>query len=204
MGAAARDCAALITAAGRSERMGRPKALLAWGGRTLLAHQCQVLSEAPAAFGQVVVVLGHDADRLRAEAGLPPRVEVVVNARWAEGRSASLEAGAAAIAPDRQAVLVAAVDQPLERSVVQALLVAFDPATHAAAVPTFDGRRGHPLLLSARLLPDLARVSALAEGLRTLVRAHAAATLFVPVASPSIHLDLNTPEALAQARSERR
>ncbi len=54
---------AIVTAAGRSARMGRPKALLPWGGRTLIEHQCAALG----GLAEVVVVVGSGAAALRSE-----------------------------------------------------------------------------------------------------------------------------------------
>jgi molybdopterin-guanine dinucleotide biosynthesis protein A len=49
----ARSASAIVLAGGRSSRMGRPKALLPFGGRTLIAH---VVSRLEAAFEEIVVV----------------------------------------------------------------------------------------------------------------------------------------------------
>lgn len=190
--------AAIVTAAGASTRMGSPKALAPYGGVPLLLHQLRVL-EAEAAIDPIVVVLGSEADALAAEiAGWHTRARVVVNARWEEGRSSSLEVGAAAIPGTALGVLVVAVDQPLERAVVRALLDA--GPSDAVTAPSFAGRRGHPVLLPGALLGELARASSHPEGLRDIVRA--AATRLVEVASPRVLLDLNTPEDLARAGAE--
>lgn len=181
--------------------MGSPKALAPFCGVPLLLHQLRVL-EAEAAIDPIVVVLGSEADALAAEiAGWHTRAHVVVNARWQEGRSTSLEVGAAAIPANATAVLgvlVVAVDQPLERAVVRALLDA-GPGDSVTA-PVFEGRRGHPVLLPGALLGELARASSHPQGLRDIVRA--AATRLVEVASPRVLLDLNTPEDLARAGAE--
>jgi CTP:molybdopterin cytidylyltransferase MocA len=196
--------AALITAAGASTRMGTPKALVPWApspneaARPLLLHQVGVLGEVCAAgleIEPVVVVLGHAALEIRQSLAVPPWVTLVDHPEWARGRSSSLEVGAAALAgtaPD--AVFIAAVDQPLIAAVVASLCGAWTDADEVL-VPAHRGRRGHPILLSGRLLPWLAEVSTYPEGLRDLVRG--ARRRELDVDDPRIHLDLNTPEALA-------
>ncbi|MCC6620655.1 MAG: NTP transferase domain-containing protein [Deltaproteobacteria bacterium] len=194
--------AALITAAGASSRMGRPKALVAWRGAPLLLHQARVLAKADG-MGEIVAVLGGDAARIRGEAAswtVTCDLRLVDNPRWAEGRSTSLEAGVAALrTPPTDALLIVAVDQPLVPEVVAALLAAWAPDDRAL-VPSHAGRRGHPVMLAAALLPELARASRHPEGLRDIVRA--AAPREVEVASDLIHLDLNDPDAVARAHRQ--
>lgn len=185
-----------MTAAGASSRMGSPKALVNWGGRPLVAHQAATL----AGLRDVVVVVGSEAERVVAEAPLPPPARYVVHPGWAEGRSSSLEAAACALPDDAQAVLVCAVDQPLRSATVDALLAAFDPAEHDLAQPLADGRPGHPLLLAGRFVHELRRASAHPTGLRDIVRAARVRSVLVPIADPGVHADLNTPEALIRAR----
>jgi CTP:molybdopterin cytidylyltransferase MocA len=187
---------AILTAAGRSSRMGSPKALLPWAGTTLLSHQVQTLLAQP--FDRVVVVFGYDHEALAAHLSPSPRLEIVHNPLWETGRSSTFEAAAAAIAellPAR--ALIAAIDQPLVAEVVATLLA--HPAHDQVLAPTLgDGRAGHPILIPAPLTAALAHTSRYPRGLRDLV-ASATRTL-VPVDSPEIHLDLNTPDDLARQK----
>lgn len=184
------ECAAIVTAAGLSTRMGALKPLLPWRGVPLVRHQCERLSD----FQVVVVVVGHRADEVRAALeGAPENVRPVLNPAYREGRSGSFEVGAAALPRSARAVLVVAVDQPLERITVEALVAAFDPEQYAYAQPVHAGHGGHPLLLSAALAAELRRASAFPLGLRDIVRAHSARCLPVEVADSGIHRDLNEP-----------
>ncbi len=200
---AAPRIAALVTAAGRSSRMGGAhKALLPWGDAPLVAHQVHTLAASLPPGAPLVVVVGARGEEVAR--AVPPAARVVSNARWCAGRSTSLAAGFRALAPSPaaapDAVLVVAVDQPLHAVTVEALLAAFAPDRHALAVPTFQGRRGHPVLLSSRLWPELLAVEDEPQGLRTIVRRHAGARLEVPVDRP-VRWDLNTPEDYARARA---
>lgn len=185
------EVAAVLTAAGLSSRMGSPKALLNWHGRPLIAHQLAQL----AGCGQVIVVLGHAAEAIRPH--VPPEVTVVVNPDYASGRVGSLRAGFAAVHGKPGGVLVVGVDQPLAPGVVEKL--AADMATGAAiAVPSFEGKRGHPVLFRGDLLPELLDIREETQGLREVVQRHKDARQEVPVASDWILADLNRPEDWAR------
>ena len=102
----------IVLAAGRGERMGGPKALLAAGGEGFLARCARLLH--PASVESVVAVVGHEAERVVREAGPPADVQVVINPRYAEGMLTSIRAGLdAAGAGGADAVLVHPVDHPL-------------------------------------------------------------------------------------------
>jgi molybdenum cofactor cytidylyltransferase len=185
--------AAVITAAGRSSRMGSLKALLNWRGRTLLAHQVHTLLPCY----QVVVVLGFSADILWPHVPQAPNVEVVLNPDFDRGRSSSLLAAAWALQPEVEAVLLVAVDQPLREEVIEALCAGFGPEA-LAAVPVYDGRRGHPVLLRSSLIPALRHVDTEPEGLRTLLRRLGPAVQEIPVTYPDVSWDLNSPADYAR------
>ncbi|HEY9854775.1 MAG TPA: nucleotidyltransferase family protein [Stenomitos sp.] len=189
-----REVAAVITAAGFSSRMGSPKALLEWGEKPLLQHQIDVL----AAFGQVVVVLGHEAEHILERIAPNPNTRLVVHPGYSEGRSSSLQAGSRAIIGDPRGLLVLGTDQPLDERVLCPLLQALGPET-SLAVPVKQGRRGHPVLLAGFLLPELRQVAQEPEGLRTIVRRHHAKSVEVPIDLDAPWWDLNTPDDYAQA-----
>ncbi len=81
----------LLLAAGESRRLGRPKQLLRFRGRTLLQHACLTANGA-GCFAAVVVVLGAFADEIRREAGTLGAT-VVVNRNWKAGVGASIRGG---------------------------------------------------------------------------------------------------------------
>ncbi len=176
--------------------MGRPKPLLPWGSQTLVAYQVTEL--AAAGCDPVIVVLGHDADAI-----LPhldhPNVEVVVNPRYDEGRASSLRAGAQAVPYDADAVVVLSVDQPRPRDVVLRLLAEHERGGALVTQPEHRGRRGHPVALSAALLPELRQVTEETLGMRAVLRAHASETRLVPFDDAVVTVDLNTPEDVDRA-----
>ena len=184
---------AILLAAGESRRMGSqrirrtPKPLLAWQGATLIEYQIAQLREA--GVGDVIAVLGHrsqDVLPLVTAAG----ARGIVNETYREGRASSLRAGAAA-AEGTQTVVVLSVDQPRPAAVTRRLLA---DHTSGITVPSFDGRRGHPVVLDGALLPELREVSEATQGLRAVIARHATEVREVPFDSAAVLLDLNTPE----------
>src|SRR5688572_27132912 len=126
--------------------MGRPKALLAAEGRTFLERVCATLARGGCT--PVLVVL-RDADS--SEAALARRVgaRVVKNPDPDEGPVTSIRRALHALPQGIGGIAVLPVDHPLvEPATVEELLAAADAHPEAAAlVPTFEGRRGHPVVL---------------------------------------------------------
>jgi molybdenum cofactor cytidylyltransferase len=162
--------AAIVLAAGSSTRMGRAKQLLPLGSGTVLSTVVSRLLGTP--LDRVVVVLGHEAERIRREAGLPadPRVETVVNTDWLEGMASSLRCGVRACS-ETEAIVVALGDQPaIDSKVVGQLVNAFLGGA-PLAVPVQGEKRGHPVLFGRTLFPSLLALSG-DMGARDVVERH--------------------------------
>ncbi len=150
----------IILAAGSSTRMGRPKQLLDLDGRPLLQH---VLDAAAAAscLDEVIVVLGHAATDIEAALALPARARCVVNERYAEGQSTSLQAGLRAADERSDAVVVLLGDQPrVTPELIDRVAAAFAdggrPIVRLVYVSPAGARTpGHPVLLARRIWPEI-------------------------------------------------
>ncbi len=179
---------AIVLAAGGSSRMGRPKALLPLGAGTVLSSVAERVLAAPV--DGLILVLGHQAEAVRAGAGLPedPRLRIVVNGGWAEGLASSLRSGLAA-SEDADAVLVALGDQPeVDPVVIGRLLSAWRAGARMAAV-YHGGRLTHPVLFDRRHFPAL-RLLRGDVGARAILKA--AWDEVALIAGPSLR-DLDTP-----------
>ena len=185
--------AALVLAAGASVRMGRPKALLQVSGRPAVDVVCEALRDAGCE--PVIVVIGRHASEIREGAGLS-ECTVVEHAAWADGRTASIQAGLAARPPSDDPVVLALVDMPLVKtSSIVALLTGWritEPRPDVV-VPRHAGRGGHPIVLAPGVLDAIAALGP-DEPLRDLLRT--CRRLDVDVSDPGVLIDLDTPEDL--------
>ena len=189
---------AILLAAGESSRMGQLKALLPWRGKTLLEHQIDVLLEGGA--DRVVVVLGHRADELRPLVEGRSGAAWVLNHDYLQGKTTSIKAGLSAIdSAEVDAVLLLNVDQPRSSADVSAVLTAHRRSQCEVTVPEYRGKGGHPIALSASLLPELLQISEETQGIKAVVRRRADSVQRLPLDNPEILLDLNTPEQYRQA-----
>ena len=189
---------AILLAAGESSRMGSLKALLPWQGSTLIETQLHSLIDG--GVEHVIVVLGHDADRLK------PIVESVEGASWAvnpnyfQGKTTSLKTGVSALDSQQATdVLLLNVDQPRTSEIVNTLIARHRTSPSVITIPTYGGKGGHPILLTAELIPEMAAIEEETKGLLAVVRRHAEATERFEMDDSSVLWDLNTPEQYEEA-----
>jgi molybdenum cofactor cytidylyltransferase len=188
--------AAIVLAAGQSRRMGPVNKLLAdVDGRPMVAGVVDAALASKAS--PVVVVLGHQEDKVRA-ALAGRRATLVVNPEYAEGLSTSLQRGIAALPPDADGAVVCLGDMPaVSAATINRLIAAYDPVEgRAICVPTYNGKRGNPVLWDRRFFPEMAGIAG-DVGARHLIGAHDDLVCEVAMADPGVLLDLDTPEALA-------
>lgn len=168
--------AVVVLAAGGSHRLGTPKQLLPFRGRTLLRHAVEVAVEAASAptAGEsvddpaVVVVLGAEAERLRAELrGLP--VVVVVNSEWATGVGSSVRTGLQA-AGEVPGCLFVAADQPfVTADLLRGMLAMFRGGAPIVAC-AYAGTLGVPALFDRAYFGELAGLEGDAGAKRIIER----------------------------------
>jgi molybdenum cofactor cytidylyltransferase len=150
----------------------------------------------------VIVVAGHQRTEVeKALAGLP--VQIVHNPDYAQGLGTSLKAGIAAVPADADAAIVLLGDMPqVDARLIDRLIGAFDPDRGAlVVVPTFEGKRGNPVLWSRRFFPDLTAIEG-DVGARHLIGRYGEAVVEVPVEGRAALVDVDTPEALVGVKAE--
>lgn len=192
---------AILPAAGRSRRMGRPKLLLPFGDTTVVGATVRALQEGGA--GTVVLVVA-PGDGALAAWGRDQGLTVATNPDPARGMLSSIREGiaAAGAALAGQVLLVSPADLPaLSGATVRALLEAMAARGAPLAVPAYRGRRGHPLALSPALVPEIATLD-LNQGLRQLVQRHLADLLVMEVDDTGTVHDVDTPEAYERLRAD--
>jgi len=187
---------AVVLAAGRSSRMnGRHKLLARIGGRPLvrIAVEAAIGSSADG----VIVVVGHEADAIRAAiAGLD--VVIVENRDYGTGLASSLRAGVAALPEESEAAIVLLADMPdITAAIVDRVIAACPPVGSGIVVPTFGGEPGNPVLWPRDMFETLSTIRG-DRGGRGLLRDHRDRVSFVEL-GPEVAHDIDTPEAMAAA-----
>ena len=180
----------IVLAAGRSRRMGEPKALLPAGDGTFLARAVRALAEGGCA--PVIVVLAPPAEvpAVAAEAARLG-VEVVVSADPEAEQVDSLRAGVRALPAAAEGAVVLPVDVPdATAELVGRLVAGFRRTGAPVVVPAAGGRHGHPVLFARPALAELLEET-LPEGARSVVHRHGEDLLEIPV--DRLPPDLDTP-----------
>lgn len=186
----------IILAAGRATRMGATKLAADLNGRPIIAHVAAAIAEA--GLPPPILVLGHDADVVRAAWGNRP-ARFVIAADHGEGLSRSLAHGIAALPEDALAALVCLGDMPFVPAALLRDMAAL-ATPDAIVVPRVDGRPGNPVLWGRTYFARLASLSGDVGG-RALMAEFADAVRFLDCDAPGIRIDIDTPQALAAARA---
>ena len=189
--------AAVILSGGESKRMGAPKALLPYRGNTFIEHLIEVTRHPRV--GVTRIVVGAHADEIRGH--LAERAsEIAINPEWQKGQLSSIQAGIRSLlAGGTGGMLLCPVDHPLVTAQLIAHLIAeFDSSAKPIALPTYHGKRGHPLIFRASLYPELLAASP-DVGARQVVWAHGDQICEVATEEEGVVLNINDPEALQRA-----
>jgi molybdenum cofactor cytidylyltransferase len=180
---------AILLGAGESKRMGVDKLSLPWGRKTVLERCFEALLRSEA--NEVIVVLGYRNIKLK---GLSrkPKVKTVVNPSFKRGMSTSIRRGLRAIHPGFQGILIALGDQPLLKArTINGLIHAFEKGKRGIIVPSFRGRRGHPVIFHRRYKKELLNLKGDVGG-RSIVERHPEDVRLVPVKSMGVVKDVDT------------
>ncbi len=187
--------ALILLAAGASTRLGQPKQLLPFRGRSLLRHAAE--TALATLCRPVVVVLGAGAESLQTElAGMP--VVVAVNSSWAEGMSSSLRAGleAASEPAEPDALVIMLCDQPLITSAMLNQLVTTHRSKKRGIVASeYGDALGVPALFTRRHFPEL-RLLQGDQGARKIIVNHKYDLARIPL--PEAAFDVDSVEEAAR------
>jgi molybdenum cofactor cytidylyltransferase len=187
--------AAIILSAGKSERMGRPKALLQYRGQSFLEMILAAIASAHLA--PTVVVAGHHYDVISKAF---PNIPIVFNPNYNLGMGTSVQAGIRALPAGLKGAAIFLVDHPMvDRHTIDALVARLAPGR--IVVPVHEGRRGHPVLFSVEMLDEVLALPP-DQGLNTVVRRLPERVIEVFVENAGVLRDIDTPEQFARLLGE--
>lgn len=181
--------AIIILAAGNSSRLGEPKQLLLYQGKTLLRHTAE---EALKVTSQIVVVTGETNIQIKEEI---KDFHQIRNDNWAEGMASSLKKGlkeAVQCFPEAEQFIFTVCDQPfITDSIFQALIDKKDTSKKGIVASAYADTLGVPVLFDSSYSEKLLNLNG-QEGARKLIRQYKDDTAFIPF--PQGLWDIDTPE----------
>ena len=181
--------AAILLAAGRSERMGAFKPLLPFGNKTVIETCIDHLRKG--GVETIVVVVGHQANLIRAHLQ-DLNLSFAFNPDPESEMSASIACGAKQLPREAGAVLIALTDHPaVSPEVIITIINCWKKAGAKLVIPEYDARGGHPVLVDLGFRDPLLQLDP-ERGLRSLFDAHRAQVQRIPVGSPFIARDMDT------------
>ncbi len=182
----------ILLAAGKSKRMGKPKQLMPWGQSTMVEQTIDNLLGS--AVKEVIVVLGHRAEEVIKIIAAKP-VKLAINPDYEQGMSTSIIAGLNLVDSQAQAVMLALGDQPLiDCQTINRLIEEFYNHDKGIAIPTYQGRRGHPVIFTMKYKEKLRELQGDIGG-RQIIKDHPKDVLEVAVNCEGICVDFDTVDS---------
>jgi molybdenum cofactor cytidylyltransferase len=180
---------AILLSAGESKRMGKPKQLMPLGSGTILEQAIDNLLNS--VVDEIIVVLGHKAEEVIKTIAAKP-VKIIFNPNYSQGMSTSIIAGLILVDPQSQAVMLALGDQPLvDGQTINKLIEEFHNHDKGIVIPTYQSRRGHPIIFDIKYKPELLELEGDIGG-REIIKHHPDDVLEVAVDSESVITDIDT------------
>ncbi len=180
---------AILLGAGESRRMRVDKLSLPWGRKTVLDRCFETLLRSEVQ--ELVVVLGIRNERIK-NLFQGRKIKVVVNPYSNRGMSTSIRRGLQIIRPSCHGILIALGDQPLLKTrTINVLIHAFEKEKAGIIVPSFQGRRGHPVIFHRRYKKELLDLRGDVGG-RSIIERYPEDVRVVPVKSIGVVKDVDT------------
>lgn len=189
----------ILLAAGLSSRMGKLKALLDWQGKPLITYQIKQMKAAN--INDIHVVLGYKADKIKKYI-YQEDVNAIINERYEEGKSSSIRAGAASVDEHTDGIFVTAVDQPVPAQTLKLLMNELIQKNKPIIIPTYEGKKGHPILFAGHMKKELLNVQEETMGMREIIVNYNDEIEYVAVDDPAILINFNRPEDYERYRMQ--
>ncbi|MBW2491461.1 MAG: nucleotidyltransferase family protein [Deltaproteobacteria bacterium] len=188
-----KQTAGIILAGGSSIRFGRPKQLLKLKGKYLLEYVLDAALESQ--LNHVVLVLGHDYQNILQALDTRithERLQVVINHRYLEGQSRSLQAGLLKIRQAFSSVMFLLGDQPmLDSNTIDHMLASFQHSGKDICVPVCKGKRGNPTIFNRALYDQLMAIEG-DIGARDIIRTNPERVFKLEIDDPLCFFDIDS------------
>jgi molybdenum cofactor cytidylyltransferase len=182
---------AIVLAAGESKRMGSPKMLLQFKGKTIIENV--VANVLGSSVNNTLIVLGPSGDEILNVIGDAP-VEHCYNDNYKLGMLSSVKCGLKYLPQVSGAAIIFLGDQPMIGSeIINIVIEAYRREGKGIVIPVFDNKRGHPLLIDLKYRDEIGNLKP-EEGLHILARKFADDVLEVKVHTRDILKDIDTKE----------
>lgn len=188
----------IVLAAGESTRFGENKMLYQIDGVPIIRR---VVMAALRDYAETIVVLGHEAERVRqaiADLGVRP----VYNPNYREGMSSSVKAGVREAVGERGILVLPGDVAFITSDLIDAVVKAHRETGALIVLPTYRGRGGHPILFDVRLREELLKISEEGRGLKEVVNRHLQDIYRIETGTPRVLLDIDYRDDLERARRE--
>jgi len=179
----------IILAAGESKRMGFPKMLLQFNGKTMIESVIDHVAESETE--GILVVLGANSEDI-IELVRKFDVSYCYNDNYRDGMLSSVRCGFKNLPADTEAVMVFQGDQPfITPAVINSLILKYRSSGRGIVIPVHNGKRGHPLLLDRKYFDKIDKLDP-GEGLRAITYIYSGDVLEVKTDEPGILRDFDT------------
>ncbi len=182
---------AIVLAAGKSTRMQKQKLLLPFQGETIIRKVINTAMQA--VNSNIVVVLGSHSDEVRQQTN-NPNLKFILNPNYETGMLSSVICGFSALPERAGAAMLFLGDQPhIPGSVPVQLIVAWNNSKKGIIIPTFSGKRGHPVLIETKYKQEIEQLNP-EKGLKELMEKFSNDVLEVECQAPEVIRDIDTPD----------
>lgn len=182
----------VILAAGKSTRMKENKLLLKLDGETLIERVVKTAKGSSA--DEVIVVLGHEAEKVR-EQLVKLDCKLVVNENYMRGQSESVKVGLAAVASSAEAVMILPADVALiDAESINSVIDEHRKSKSQIVIASHKHQSGHPILLDRALFQEVSQIDESALGLKAVINRHRSEVEYVEVGTENVLIDIDTRE----------
>lgn len=182
----------VILAAGKSTRMKENKLLLKLDGETLIERVVKTAKGSSA--DEVIVVLGHEAEKVR-EQLVKLDCKLVVNENYMRGQSESVKVGLAAVSSSAEAVMILPADVALiDAESINSVIDEHRKSKSQIVIASHKHQSGHPILLDRALFQEVSQIDESALGLKAVINRHRSEVKYVEVGTENVLIDIDTRE----------